>query len=96
MKLDYSQTINTLAGKPYVADGKDLTLGDIVAEALATDTTTGKMKLYVLAQEAYKGGKQEVDAADLKLIKAAVENCKSYNANAIILGQSLELLEQAK
>jgi len=97
MKIDYSKKINTLAGKPYqVENGVDLTLGDIVAEALATDQTGGKMKLYSLAQTAFKKGVSEVDSADLVLIKKAVADCKSYNGNALILGQSLELLEEVK
>lgn len=94
MKINYGQTINTLSGTPYQSAGKDLTLGSIVAEALAVDPSGGKMKLYALAQSAYRGGEQEVDSADLKLIKTAVENCKSYDGNAILLGQALERLEK--
>lgn len=96
MKLDYSQVLSTLAGNPYKIDDKDLTLGDIVAEALATNQSEGKMKLYALAQTAFKKEITEVDSADLALIKKAVEGCQSYSGNALILGQSLELLEKVK
>lgn len=96
MKIDYSQVLNTLSGTPYKIEGNDLTLGDIVAEALATDQQGGKMKLYSLAQTAFKKEKAEIDTADLAMVKSAVEKCPSYAGNALILGQSLELLEQVK
>lgn len=96
MKIDYSQVLYTLAGNPYKVEDKDLTLGDIVAEALATDQSTGKMKLYALAQTAFKKEVCEIDSADLALIKKALEGCPSYTGNALILGQSLELLEKVK
>lgn len=97
MQIDYSQKINTLHGTPYqITEGVDLTLGDIVAEALATDTSGGKMKLYSLAQTAFAKKKAEVDIADLALIKKAIETCTSYGGNSLILGQSLELLEKVK
>ncbi len=96
MKIDYSQTINNLAGQPYKVDTKDLTLGDVCAEALATDQTGGKMKLFALAQEAFKSQKADIDAADLALLKRCVTDCKSYQGNAVILGQALEMLENVK
>lgn len=96
MKIDCSQVITTLKGEPYKIDGRELTLGDVVAEALAADQTGGKMKLYALAQKAVKSADMEVDAADLALIKRAVETCRSYQGNAVILGQALEKLEEVK
>ncbi len=42
MQIDYSKTINTLLGTPYKNDSKDLTLGDVVAEALATYSVGGQ------------------------------------------------------
>lgn len=96
MKIDYDQPIKNLAGVPYKIEEKPLTLGDVCAEALATDSSGGKMKLFSLAQKAHKGGQSEIDAADLSLTKTAVESCKSYQGNAVILGQALELLEQVK
>ena len=94
MKIDYSKTITTLTGKPYTTEDGNLTLGHVVAEALATDQSGGKMKLFTLAQNAFKGGKSEVDTADLATIKKAVEASKAYNN--VILGQALELLENVK
>lgn len=96
MKIDLSQPINTLNGKPFKMDKEDLTLGMVIAEILATDSTGGKMKLWSLAQRAYKGGQMEVDTSDFALIKAAAERTNAYNGNAIILGQALEKLEAVK
>lgn len=96
MEIDYSHIINTLSGVPYKIEGNDLTLGDIVAEALAAHNTGGKMKLYALAQVAFKKKKATIDSADLALVKSAVETCAAYQGNALILGQSLELLEKVK
>ena len=97
MKIDLTQKINTLAGLPYqVEAGKDLTLGIVLAEILATDTTGGKMKLFSLAQKSYSQEELEVDMADFNLIKTATEKTQAYQGNAVIIGQTLELLEKVK
>lgn len=96
MKIKLSQEIKTLTGDSYKTESGPLTLGVVIAEALTTDQTLGKMKAFALAQKAYSGKEMEVDAADLVVIKKAVEQCKSYNGNPIILGQALTLLEEAK
>jgi len=89
--------LHTLKGDPYKdADGKHLVLGDVVAEVLAMDQTGGKMKLYSLAERAYKGEEMEVDAADMTTIKRSFDGTKAYNGNALILGQALQLLERVK
>lgn len=95
MQIDLKQPISTLAGEPYkTAEGSELTLGNVIAESLATDTTEGKMKLYILAQKAYSEKTMEVDTADLALIKRAIQTNKSYNA--LILGQAELKLEEIK
>ncbi len=95
MKIQLTKTINTLAGQPYQAEvGKDLTLGAVLAEILATDTAGGKMKLFTLAQKAYTEKEMDVDQADFSLIKSAVEKTQAYPGNAIIIGQVLEVLEK--
>lgn len=96
MKLDCSQPINTLKGVPFKSDGEALTLGQVISEALAVDQTGGKMKLYALAQKAFASTEIEIDSADLSLIKRAVAECKSFQGNALILGQALEMLEGVK
>ncbi len=94
MKIDTKQIVNNLAGKAYQSDEKDLTLGAVIAESLASSGTGGKMKIYILAQKAYTSDSIEVDEADMSLIKRCVEECKSYNN--VILGQALAMLEEAK
>ncbi len=88
MKIETTKKITNLKGDAYQADGADLTLGIVCAEAVATYEIGGKMKSYVLAQRLYTSTEEiEFDAADISLIKAALEACKSYNS--IILGQAL-------
>jgi len=97
MKIDCSQEIHTLKGIPFKdAEGKNLTLGDVIAEVLAMDEVGGKMKLFTLAQKAYGSGDMEVDAADLSLIKKSFEKTKAYNGNALVLGQAQKMLEEVK
>lgn len=94
MKINASAPILTLKGEPYKLDDNALTLGQVCAEALASDKTGGKMKLYTLSDKLFKGGEVEVDAADLAMIKRAVNDSPSYNN--IINGQALLLLEDVK
>ena len=94
MQLDTGLVIKTLTGEAYKTDKKSLTLGDVIAEGLATDQSGGKMKMYLLAEKCYSGKKIERDQADLSIIKKSVEECKTYNN--LILGQALLLLENVK
>ncbi len=95
MKLDCSKAINNVKGVQYkTPEGASVHLGDVLVEALSGDKSGGKMKIYALAQKAAENKVMEVDSADLKIIKDAVETCTSYNN--IILGQTLEMLENAK
>lgn len=98
MKIDAGTVLKNLKGEPFkLTEDTKLTLGDVIAEAVATDTTAGKFKLYSLAVKASEGKEFDVDAADLKLIKTALENCKSYGTqNTIIVGQAIGLLEEVK
>lgn len=95
MKISTNKVIKALNGEDYKApDNTPLTLGKVIAEGLANDTTSGKHKLYILAEKAYNSKTMEVDSADLALIKKSIEACKTYNT--IILGQALGLLEEVK
>lgn len=95
MHINASLKIKTLKGEPFKTVDGDMTLGVVLAEVFANDKTGGKMKMYALAQKFSKGGKVEVDAADLAMIKKAVESSQ-VQWNNIIMGQALELLEQVK
>lgn len=88
MKIDASKVLMTLGGQHYkTPEGQDLTLGAVLAEAMATYEAGGKMKSYVLANKFYNDKEVEVDEADLALVKKAVESCKAYNN--LITGQAL-------
>lgn len=95
MKIKAESRMVTLTGEDYkTGDGKEITLGMVLAEGLASSEAGGKMKSYTLASKLYSGVDVEVDAADMVLIKKAVEECKTYNN--LILGQALLMLEEAK
>ncbi len=94
MKIETGKIINNLKKEPYKDGDINLTVGMVIAEALAGDRTGGKMKLFLLAQKAFDNETIEVDAADLGLIKHAVEQCVSYNN--VIVGQALAAIEEAK
>lgn len=94
MKIHTAATVNTLKGEPYVIGTDPLTVGQVLAEALAVDKVGGKMKMFALADKCYKQEYVEVDAADLALMKRAVEDSAAYNN--IIMGQVLVALESVK
>ncbi len=95
-KINTAQPINTLAGVQYKdASGNPVTLGMVIAESMAAETTGGKMKIYALATAAYSGKTMEVDDADLALIKRVLETTNVFNS-AIINGQALLMLEEVK
>lgn len=95
MQIDPKQVLKGLAGKQYETPDKEpLTLGMVVAEALGTSPVAGKMKSYVLAQKFWNDEKIELDAADVTLVRNAIESCTSYNN--LVLGQALVLLEASK
>ena len=95
MQINASLKIKTLKGEPFKTVDGDMTLGTVLAEVFANDKTGGQMKVYALAQKFNKGGKVEVDTADLAMIKKSVE-ASQVQWNNIIMGQALEMLEQVK
>lgn len=94
MTINTGAPVLTLGGKPYQFDNADLRVGQVIAESLATDPSGGKFKMYTLANKFYNEDSVEVDAADLALVKKAVEECKTYSN--IISGQVLGILNDAK
>lgn len=76
------------------SDEGDVTLGLAIANILLSAKDGGKMKMFSLAQKAYKDNSLEVDAADLALIKRSVESTEVYTN--LISGQVLLLLEDVK
>lgn len=92
MTIDTSKKILTLKGDVYKHGGTDLTVGAVIAEALATSNEGEKTKLYSLAQKSFSEKSIEVDEADFLLIKNALKKCAVYNN--IIIGQTLLDLEK--
>lgn len=92
MKIQTDEVILTLSGKPYQSDNEDVTVGKALANILALDQSGGKMKLNILARAFYEKPEVELDAADLALVKRAVEDTKLYNN--LINGHILTILEK--
>lgn len=92
MKINTSQKVLTLKGDAYKNGTTDLTIGGVIAEALAASQEGNKMKLYTLAQRAFSEETMDVDDADISLIRKALEKCTTYNN--IIIGQTLLALEK--
>lgn len=94
MKIDTAREVTNLKGEAYVHDGKKLTVGVVVAEALASYDMGGKMKLFTMAQKAYKSDGMEVDTVDAGLITKALEKTTVFSN--IITGQALLAVEEAE
>lgn len=93
MKINTKTTLKTLAGDVLkTSDGKDFFLSEALGNILVASETGGKYKLYTLATSFATSDEVEVDGADLRLIKDAVESTKVYNA--LISGQLLQMLEE--
>lgn len=92
MTIPAGKILTNLKGEPLKDGEDDVTLGSALANMLLGAQEGGKMKLYSLAQEVYKGKNLEVDAADLALIKGVVEKSGTYSA--LVSGQILLALEE--
>lgn len=94
MIIPTQQVLVNLAGEDLKVGEEKLTLGKAIANILLADQTQGKMKLWILAQKFYKEEEIDLDAADLILVKIAVQKSQAYGA--IVAGQIEEILEQLK
>lgn len=94
MKIDTTKVLTGFDGKELkYSDGEVMTVGNITASALSAGKEGGKMKLYILATKFYSDNEVEVDAADLSLVKKAIEVAPF---NAVITGQILAIFEEVK
>jgi len=102
---DFSRALKGLDGKPIKAQGKDVTLGSVSADALLAPEQqanprepapkipgTEKVKRYELAKKVYKGGKVDVKAEDIALLKKVI----AANYSALVVGQAWAMLEKKK
>lgn len=91
MKINTKQTLKTLKGETIKSDGdKNLTIGEAIGNILANSDSTGKLKLFILAQKFATQEDVEIDDADLALVKSTIEASK---VSVLIVGQLLLLLE---
>lgn len=92
MKINTKTELKTLWGKPLNdVEGNTYTLAEAIANVLLTDESGGKMKLYVLAERFAKEAELDLDAADLALVRGALERTTKYTP--LVAGQCLLLLE---
>lgn len=100
-EVDFGQTLKGMDGKPLV-QSKDVpytTLGDFVAQALLTQlpaetpppSAQEKAKRYVLAIKVEKGGKIDLDADQVKMIKDVV----GFAFSPLIVGQIWLIVDPA-
>lgn len=94
MTLNTKQVLKNLKGEEITSGDEPFTLGTVIANVLSSVESGGKMKLYILAQKAHDQDSIELDAADVALIKNALETSKIYQN--VVLGQALVMLEEAK
>jgi len=96
MKINSKEVLKTLEGEELKSGEDVFTMGKVLSEILLTDKTEGKMKLYALAQRFYAEDTVELDKADFALVKETVKRSTTYNGNALILGQTMTILEGMK
>lgn len=97
MKLNFSAVINDLEGNPCKdAKGDNATLGSITVEALMATFPdeqnllgADKVKRFRLAEQAFKGGTQEVEVDDVALLKTLIG--KAYGP--LVVGRAYDLIE---
>jgi regulator of RNase E activity RraB len=95
MKIKSKEVLKTLDDKPLMwTDKVEYTIGMALSNILLETKTGGKMKLFLLAQDLYKGKEIEVDNADLVLIKDAVERTEMHNN--LVNGQLLMALNKVE
>jgi len=84
-KIETKKAIVNLNGEEFKNGEEVFTIGHALANILLANEAGGKMKLYALAQKFWNDEEVELDAADLSLVKKAVETTKSYGA--LVAGQ---------
>lgn len=91
MKINTQRKLVDLKGKPFADNA---TIGDVIGDVLSRSTIGGQMKLYILAKRFAKAeGSLELDAADLELVKKALEDSRNI---PLVTGQVLECLSEVR
>lgn len=96
MKVDFSQPITNLEGKPFQEDNKDLTLAAIAVGALlasyqdeAALSGEEKFQRYALSTRIHKSGSIEVSVEEISKLKTLIG--KMFGPS--IVGPAYDLLE---
>lgn len=93
MKVLTSTPIKNLDGVELkLEDQSTLTLGQVIAEAVLSDTSINKAHAYTLSGKVYRADEVDLTVEDVVLIKKALEACTSYKT--LVTGQAIILLEK--
>lgn len=86
-----TQVLVNIDGQPLQEDGKDATVGKILAKMLVTHKPD-PLRSFLLSQELYKADKNyELKASDIPFLKEVVNDNQNYFS--IVRGQLLNLLK---
>jgi len=94
MKINLRKELSSLNGEALKDGTETLTLGKALSNILSTSEEGGKMKLFILAKKFYEDKEVDLDAADLAIVKKAVEKTKIYTP--LVAGQVELLLAEVK
>lgn len=92
MKINTKQKLKDLEGNDLKDNKGIVTLGTVVSNILLTTKVETKLKMFILAQKILTNKEVDIDAADLDLIKKAIEQDQYYNNLAC--GQILLILNE--
>lgn len=97
MKLKTNTVLKSLKGEAFKDGADDLTVGIALSNILDydKDKTGGKYKLFILAKKLMESKEIDIDAADLGILKKAVDSTEAYRSN-ILLGSLIEVLDGVK
>lgn len=73
--LDFNQTLKGLDGEAVKdMDGKEITVGKLLAQQLASSNKGDAIKLFTWAQKVYGGEKLDLDKSDEGTLKEFIKN----------------------
>ena len=79
MVLDLTEVMRALDGSVYKnTDGKDLTMGKILAGHLNSPSNENVRQLFIWSTKLWDSGKIEVDEAQIQLLESIVETAKDW------------------
>ena len=94
MKINASEKVLNLKGEAFKNGTDEVTIGQVVSDILSVSKAGGKMKMYAMAQKFYDGGEVDLDAADVGVVKNALETTEGYSN--VVIGFILTMIDEAQ